>query len=253
MDKRAELDLTKITDCLTSVDWSAVDRDASLRVPLLDWAAGLFGRVGTNATPLGEITSSKRGIEAYQFDILLNPEADALPFFDGQIQRYSIQPSPANSRVVVSECQAPHHEGLRILTRRIVSRANRLMSAVTCDGYVVKKDLYITKPKFDDPHKVAALLAILNSSLMSFLYLRRSTAAVKDDFRQVTLSGLRELPIIFPDAKGMAELGQLVASREKHDGRAADVDQQIDAIIYRVYGITDTEQMAIAEWLARSG
>ena len=60
LEKRADLDLTKMTDYLTSVDWSAVDGDASLRVPLLDWAADLFGRVSTNATPLGEITSSKR-------------------------------------------------------------------------------------------------------------------------------------------------------------------------------------------------
>ena len=253
LDKRAELDLTKITDYLTSVNWSAVSGDASLRVPLLDWAADLFGRVGANATPLGEITSSKRGIEAYQFDILSNPEVDALPFFGGQVQRYAIQPSPANRWVVVSEREAPHHEGLRIWTRRIVSRANRLMSAVTRDGYVVKKDLYITKPNFDDPHKIAALLAILNSSLMSFLYLSRSTAAVKDDFRQVTLSGLRELPIIFPDAKTMTELAQMVASREKQGGDATDLERRIDAIIYRTYGVTGAEQEAIAEWLGRSG
>ena len=153
----------------------------------------------------------------------------------------------------MSEREAPHHEGLRIWTRRIVSRANRLMSAVTRDGYVVKKDLYITKPNFDDPHKIAALLAIPNSSLMSFLYLSRSTAAVKDDFRQVTLSGLRELPIIFPDATEAAELAQLVANREKQDGDIADLDRHIDAMIYRTYGVTDVEQESISEWLARSG
>ena len=252
LDKRAELDLTKITNYLMSVNWTVVSGEASLRVPLLDWAADLFGRVGAKATQLGEVTSSKRGIEAYQFDILSIPESGALPFFGGQVQRYAIQPSPENNYVVVSKREAPHHEGLRIWTRRIVSRANRLMSALTCDDFVVKKDIYITKPNFDDPHKTATLLAILNSSLISFLYLSRSTAAVKDDFRQVTLSGLRELPIIFPDAKGMAELGQLVASREKHGGDAADVERRIDAIIYRTYGVTAAEQVAIAEWMARS-
>ena len=253
LDKRAELDLTKITEYLTSVNWWAVSGDAGLRVPLLDWAADLFGRVGAEATPLGEVTFSKRGIEAYQFDILSNPEADALPFFGGQVQRYAIQPSPANDYVVVSKREAPHHEGLRVWTRRIVSRSNRLMSAIMRDDFVVKKDIYITKPSFDDPHKVAALLAILNSSLMSFLYLSRSTAAVKDDFRQVTLSGLRELPIIFPNAKTMAELAELVVARERQDGDIADLERRIDAIIYRTYGVSEAEQEAIAEWLARSG
>jgi hypothetical protein len=97
------------------------------------------------------------------------------------------------------------------------------------------------------------LLAILNSSLSSFLYLSRSTAAVKDDFRQVTLSGLRELPIIFPAATAMAELAQLVSAREQQEGDIEDLEQRIDAIIYQTYGVTDAEQEAIATWLARPG
>ncbi len=88
---------------------------------------------------------------------------------------------------------------------------------------------------------------------MSFLYLSRSTAAVKDDFRQVTLSSLRELPVIFPGAKAMAELTELVASRESRNGDIADLERRIDAITYRTYGVTEAEQDAIAEWLARPG
>ncbi len=76
---------------------------------------------------------------------------------------------------------------------------------------------------------------------------------MKDDFRQVTLSGLRELPIIFPDAAEMPELAQLVANREKQAGNIADLEHRIDAIIYDTYGVTETEQDAIAEWLGRSG
>ena len=253
LDKRADLDLTHIADYMTEVDWSAVAGDAGLRVPLLDWAAGLFGRVGAKATPLGKITSSKRGIEAYQFTILSNPEPDAMPFFAGQIQRYEVQPSASDNYVAVSDRESPYHKGLRIWTRRIVSRANRLMSALAYDEFVVKKDIYVTILNFDDPQKLAALLAILNSSLMSFLYLNRSAALVKDDFRQVTLSGMRELPIIFPDAKAMSELVELVANRESRNGDIADLERRIDAIVYRTYGVTEGEQAAIAEWLARPG
>ena len=253
LDKRAELDLTQIAGYLTTVGWTAVASDPKLRVPLLDWAADLFGRVGATATPLGEITSSKRGIEAYQFAILSNRAAGALPFFGGQVRRYAIQQPLDDSYVVVLDRESPYHSGQRIWTRRIVNRANRLMSAQTGDDFVVKKDIYVTKPNFNDQHKLAALLAILNSSLMSFLYLSRSAAAVKDDFRQVTLAGLRELPIIFPDAKALAELAQLVASRENQEGVVADLDRRIDAIIYRTYGVTESEQDEIAKWLARSG
>ena len=146
LEKRAELELTQIAGCMTSADWSTVAGDVSLRVPLLDWAASLFGRVGGKATPLGEIASSKRGIEAYHFDILSCRESDALPFFGGQVQRYEIQTSHADNYVIVSNREVPYHEGPRIWTRRIVSRANRLLSAVTYDAFVVKKDIYVTKP-----------------------------------------------------------------------------------------------------------
>ncbi len=253
LEKRTELDLTRIGDYMTRVDWSVVSGDSGLRVPMLDWAVNLFGRVGSNATPLGQITSSKRGIEAYQFDILTRAEPDTLPFFSGQVQRYEIQSPLADNFVAVSNRELTYHRGPRIWTRRIVNRSNRLLSALTSDDFVVKKDIYVTKSSFDDRHKISALLAILNSSLMSFLYLSRSAAAVKDDFRQVTLSGLRELPIIFPDRKGTQELAELVAARERQENDIEDLERRIDNIVYRTYGITDAEQEAIETWLARSG
>ena len=253
LEKRVELDLTKISDYVTSVDWSAIAGDASLRVPLLDWAASLFGRVGAKATTLGQITSSKRGIAEYKYDILNSPVADALPFFDGQVQRYEVSVPSEHNFVVISNREMPFHRGFRILTRRLVSRANRLSFARTDDKFVVKEAILPIKPNFDDPQKLAALLAILNSSLISFLYLSRSTAAVKDDFRQVTLSGLRELPIIFPEATAIAELAQLVSARERHEGDIEDLEQRIDAITYQTYGVTHTEQEAISTWLARPG
>ena len=253
LEKRAELDLTQIAGYMTSTDWAAVAGDDSLRVPLIDWAASLFGRVAEVATPLGQIGTSKRGIEAYQFDILDRPTKNSLPFFDGQVQRYEVLSSSDGRYVVVSNKEAAYHQGRRIWTRRIVSRANRLMSALAHDDFVVKKDIYAFKPDFDDPNKVATLLAVLNSGLVSFMYLSRSAAAVKDDFRQVTLSGLRELPIIFPDATTMAELSKLVAARERQAGNIEALEQQIDAIIYRAYGVTEDEQAAIEAWLARPG
>ena len=254
LDKRAELDLTRIADYMTTVDWSAVAGDNALRVPLLDWSADLFARVGAKATPLGEITSSKRGIAEYKFDILSGPvNDDALLFFDGQVQRYEVGTPSGSNFVVVSERESAFHKGARLLTRRLVNRANRLSFARTTDTFVVKEAILPFKPNFDDPHKLAALLAILNSSLMSFLYLSRSTAAVKDDFRQVTLSGLRELPIIFPDVRSMSELVELVDARECHAGDVEELERQIDAAIYRAYDVTKDEQKAIEEWLAQSG
>ena len=103
LEKRAELDLTQIADYMTTAYWTVVSGDPSLRVPMLDWAADLFGRIGAKATTLGSITSSKRGIAEYKFDILKRKTNGALPFFDGQVQRYEVSPSSGRNFVVVSE------------------------------------------------------------------------------------------------------------------------------------------------------
>ena len=241
-EKRAQLDLTQIVDHLEPVRWSAVTDDTNLRLPLLSWAADIFSRISANATTLGEITSSKRGIEAYRYEVLKRKPLNAYPFFTGQLRRYEILPSPHQAFVVVSGQDSLYHVGPRLLTRRIVSRANRLMSAFTANEVVVKKDLYSIKPRFEDPNRLAVLLGILNSSLLSFLYLSRSAAATKDDFRQVTLAGLRELPIIFPGARETElRLVRLVDSRTKGLGEAPVLDRQIDQIIYQTYGVTDAE------------
>ena len=253
LEKRTELDLTGIADYIAPVDWSVVAGDTDLRIPLIGWAATLFNRIMARAKRLGDMTSSKRGIAQYKFDILKKQTRGALPFYDGQVQRYEVSGISAHDFVVVSEREASFHQGLRILSRRLVTRSNRLSFARTNETFVVKEAILPILPKFDDPQKLAALLAILNSSLMSFLYITRSTAATKDDFRQVTLSGLRELPIIFPDPNTTKELVELVSAREHHKGNIEQLERNIDALIYRVYGVTDDEQADIIDWLARSG
>ena len=254
-EKRHELDLSRIAEHLQPVAWSVVGNDTNLRVPLLGWASDLFLRIARRATRLDNLTRSRRGIEAYKYQILERERPEAVPFFLGQLHRYEIVPSADQRFVVVGDTDASYHTGPRILTRRIVSRSNRLMSALAMDAYVVKKDLYAIKPKVNETQRLIALLAILNSSLVSFLYLSRSASATKDDFRQVTLSGLRELPIIFPSESSVeAELVRLALARsnqQPNQGRA--LDQQIDQIVYRTYGVDESEQAAIEEWLARSG
>lgn len=254
LEKREEINLAQIGDYLEQVGWSVVAKDSGFRVPQLGWAGNLFGRVAANATPLSHLASSKRGIESYKFDIFEHQPEDGLPFFNGQVQRYKLLSPSKYAFVVVNPRDRPFHHGPRILTRRIVSRANRLMSTHTDDEFVVKKDIYVIKPKSREPHVLEMLLAILNSSLLSFLYLSRSAAATKDDFRQVTLTGLRELPIIFPNTPSAErQLVQLVLDREIQGRNAEDLDQRIDEVVYQMYGITEEEQNAISAYLKRSG
>ena len=80
----------------------------------------------------------------------------------------------------------------KILIRRIINRQDRLDAAFCDEQMVFKKDinpfvLTVTKPspKF--------VLGIINSMLLSYLYVNTSAIATKDDFRQTTLAELRRL------------------------------------------------------------
>ena len=254
LEKKTQIDLTRINDHLEPVEWSTVTRDANSRIPQVGWAANLFDRVAHQAIPLGAICNSKRGIAEYKVKILNQITPHSLPFFTGQVRRYEIVPSDIRRFVEVPHREASFHQGHRILARRLVTRSNRLSFARTSDDFVVKEAILPFKPKFVDPSKLSMLLGILNSSLISFLFQTRSTAATKDDFRQVTLAGLRELPIIFPrDGEAERELTRLVQEREKHSNRGDSIERQIDLMVYSLYEITEQEQEKVKEWLDRSG
>ena len=80
LDKRSQFDLTRLPHQLDDVDWKYVSEDTSVRVPLLAWAAPLFGRLSRLAVPLCKLVKSRRGIEAYQFDITEAQDEQSLPF-----------------------------------------------------------------------------------------------------------------------------------------------------------------------------
>ena len=77
--------------------------------------------------------------------------------------------------------------------RRLVNRRLRLMAALTTHTFINNKNLYslLVADEQITPH---ALLGILNSKLISFLYLKQVSQTTKDDFPQVTLTDVLALP-----------------------------------------------------------
>jgi hypothetical protein len=149
-------------------------------------------------------------------------------------------------------------EGRRILLRRLVNRQERLMSCLTDETFITNKNLYSVLPK-EGATDIRAILGILNSRLVSHLYLSRVTQAVKDDFPQVTIADILALP--FPDMKtdkaGHDKMVALVEkmlklhkdlakakSQAKKDAIQSEVketDQDIDSLVYELYGLTEDE------------
>ena len=143
--------------------------------------------------------------------------------------------------------------GDRILLRRLVNRQQRLMACYTDQTFITNKNLYSVLPKGIE---INFLLGIINSRLMSYLYINQLTQAVKDDFPQVTIRDLLNLPIpidIDNDTKQiiiglssrMVELKKRTPAtpheQESLARQIAATDGEIDQLVYELYGLTDEE------------
>ena len=103
------------------------------------------------------------------------------------------------------------------------------------------------------------LLGILNSHLLSYLYIRQVSQAVKDDFPQVTIKDVLSLP--FPSIESikskesqiislvdrMLELHKQSAAarspqdKERMKREIESTDGAIDRLVYELYGLTEDE------------
>ena len=112
------------------------------------------------------------------------------------------------------------------------------------------------------------VLGIVNSKLISYLYINTSSIATKDDFRQTTLAELRSLPIpsislqnaeqkamhdkMAKLVERMLDLHKKLAAAKIPDEKTqiqrqgAATDNQIDQMVYKLYNLTPDE-IAIVE------
>ncbi len=161
-------------------------------------AISLISKISTaNLTTLATLTESVRGILAKPKDIAVSKKQGMQPFFDGEMFRYEMALPDKfvlyGDNLVEAPSSFDFFTGDRVLVRRLVSRQDRLMAHAVSDTFVNKKDIYIFKSK--NRLSIYYLVALLNSQLLSYVYLCSDVVAQKDDFRQTTLDGLRRLPI----------------------------------------------------------
>ncbi|HUT56112.1 MAG TPA: N-6 DNA methylase, partial [bacterium] len=213
-----------------------------------------------NVTTLGEITISTQGLSGGRFlsaKEIKNPEP--MTFLGkGQVYRYQFM-IEKTSQVDMSDKRSLkkfYKKGVKLLVRRVINRQDRLMVGITDKEMVFKKDVnpFIVK---DTKWNPLYLLGILNSRLISYLYINTSSIATKDDFRQTTLAELRRLPIPIVEndkkqkisklAENMLELrnreGELKSPHEKDllTRQIAATDSEIDRLVYELYGLTEEE------------
>jgi hypothetical protein len=206
---------------------------------------------------LTDVVEMRRGV-LFDLNILTERKtcASSFRYFEGDVYRYEMRASnrrwaelgpkmkeyPKDDKWFRSE---------RILLRRLVNRKQRLMATLVDDDFVTNKNLYAILPKENSPG-LKCLLAFLNSTLLSRLYIDAVSQAVKDDFPQVTIIDLLGLPfpavVPAPAEDRLTTLVTRILSAKSADPSAdtSAWEREIDQIVYRLYGLT-AEEIAIVE------
>jgi hypothetical protein len=190
-----------------------------------------------------------------------------LPELQGsELSRYWIVPSRASylryCDDIASNRSLRMFQGERIVLRRLLTRKFRLQASMTSETMITTDNVLNIVPR-DSDASVQFALGILNSRLISWLYVNTSMIAQKDDFPQVHISALVSLPIPSFDEIHKGKMialveqmlllhKQLATVKTDHDKtiiqRQIDTtDQQIDRMVYELYGLTEKEIAIIEE------
>ncbi len=106
-----------------------------------------------------------------------------------------------------------------------------------------KKDIYIIKLN-DDTLDYKYVLALLNSTLISYYKTKNSGSAKKDDFTQITLGDIRQLPIPKIEAERQTPFINLVEDifiAKSRNEKTTKFDNEIDQLVYQLYELTEEE------------
>ncbi|MFZ1082368.1 MAG: N-6 DNA methylase [Candidatus Kryptoniota bacterium] len=182
-------------------------------------------------------------------------------YFAGDIYRYEINEKfggwiPFNDELKERPKELKWFTGERILLRRLVNRKQRMMAMVTSKQFITNKNLY-SLCAIDKSLSLKFVLGVLNSKLISYLYIKQVTQAAKDDFPQVTIKDVLNLPLAFPDKTHHDHIVHLVermlaakedlsktkteAETTRLERECEALDRQIDQAVYELYGLTEEE------------
>lgn len=180
---------------LPSSYWTSLD---TLKLVLNPSFYELLPKINKGAILLKDVTESVRGILPNNEDVVEIEQEESKPFFVGNLFRYELQESLKGVIYSAGLKEKPKDYnwfvGERILVRRLINRQFRIMGCITSKEFVNKKDIYVIKSNNNQISNYF-LLAIINSKLISYLKTKGSASATKDDFSQLTLNDLREIPI----------------------------------------------------------
>lgn len=229
---------------IKKLDWY---KTTSLKINLNLSENSIFSKIDSIGTVLDSFSETARGILADKALYTNDFSEDKKKVFVGNLNRYVIDNSFNYIKYDENIKEKPRSykffKGERVLIRRIINRQFRMMATLVVDEFVCKKDIYVVKLN-DSSLSYKYILALLNSRLFSYYKTKNSGAAKKDDFTQITLSDLRQIPIKkidLADQKPFIDAVDLIMERLKLGQDIKDLDEKLDQLIYELYGLTEDE------------
>jgi type I restriction-modification system DNA methylase subunit len=264
--KREKLTKINLTDnqykLIRQIQWA----EAGDKKFILDpGTVELLDKIRTKITDtFADMVEIKRGV-LFDKDLLTpnKAEKDSYLYFEGDVYRYQLN-IVANQWIEFSDKMKERpkefkwFEGKRLLLRRLVNRKQRMMATFATDTFITNKNLYSILPKSTSTN-ILGILGLLNSRLISYLYINQVTQATKDDFPQVTIKDVLSLPspILSKENASYDRMVQLVEQMLSLHKQLADAktgheqtllqrqidatDKQIDKLVYELYELTPDE------------
>ncbi len=243
-DKKSNNDLNSIN--FETINYSEIDKD-NFKVVLNKSVNKILQKLKTDDfVLLGEITKSTQGLSGSNYNESVEGEGNSYLFLKrGNVYNYYLQ---VDELITVNMDEKPslahfYDSGEKVLIRRIINRQDRLSVGYTDLKMVFKKDINPFIPISKD-YQAKYLLGILASKFISFLYLNTSSIATKDDFRQTTLTELRNLPIPKSNISKQQTLISLVSKilfNKNQNQDTTGLEAEIDQLVYELYGLTEDE------------
>jgi adenine-specific DNA-methyltransferase len=218
-----------------------------LKINLNESDNSIFWKLDSITTKLSDFAETARGILADKSSYNDDSGKDFKKVFTGNLNRYILDESFSFINYGDNLKEKPKSYnffiGERILIRRIISRQFRMMATYTDKEFVCKKDIYIIKLNVNSL-SYKYILALLNSKLLSFYKTKNSGSAKKDDFTQITLGDIRQLPIPIIEPLSQQNIIKLVDDiliAKKGNQDTTKIESQIDQLVYQLYNLTEEE------------
>ena len=208
----------------------------------------------------GKPPQTKEILEAKPFTSSRKKDATFLPFFDGKhISRYELLWEQNNwlkyGNWLAEPRQPQKYEGEKILIRKIVGKT--LLATYVSETSYCNTLLFVLKIKSKITLSYYYLLGILNSQFIGWYFRKKFQISADDTFPQIMIRDILQFPIPYSDNirhdRMVSLVDQMLSLHKQLSSSMADhektviqrqidaTDQQIDQLVYELYGLTEEE------------